>query len=123
MFALIRKISEFRFLSKNFKFYFLSLPRFLIFEIRHLPPKVSEYFKERQRLTKEKQELKERLESEMCELQGNIEHLQKMEKALKKESTKNGNTSEQQDALKVKLDVSAQNIIMRVKDVNPFWVP
>jgi len=52
-------------------------------------------------LAKEKEELKERLESEMAELQGNIEHLQKMEKMLKKEAQKNGN----QETLKEKLEV------------------
>lgn len=46
-------------------------------------------------------ELKERLEAEMSELQANIEHLQKMEKMLKKEAQKNGN----QDSLKEKLEV------------------
>ena len=35
---------------------------------------------ERQRLNKEKHDLKERLESEMKELQSNIEHLQKVAK-------------------------------------------
>jgi hypothetical protein len=53
-------------------------------------------------LAKEKEELKERLEAEMGELQSNIEHLQKMEKMLKKEAQKNGN----QDALKEKLEVN-----------------
>ena len=37
----------------------------------------------------------------MSELQGNIEHLQKMEKMLKKEAQKNGN----QETLKEKLEV------------------
>lgn len=58
------------------------------------------------RLTKEKQELKERLESEMLELQSNIEHLQKMEKVLRKESKKNDNSAEQQENLKKKLEVN-----------------
>ncbi|CAK5078879.1 unnamed protein product [Meloidogyne enterolobii] len=61
---------------------------------------------EREKLAKEKEELKERLESEMAELQGNIEHLQKMEKMLKKEAQKNGN----QETLKEKLeDIAREN--------------
>ncbi|KAI1725830.1 ras family domain-containing protein [Ditylenchus destructor] len=58
---------------------------------------------ERERLNKEKQELKEKLENEMKELQGNIEHLQKMEKMLKKESK-----GEQSEELKEKLDAIAR---------------
>uniref|UniRef100_A0A915EEU7 EF-hand domain-containing protein n=1 Tax=Ditylenchus dipsaci TaxID=166011 RepID=A0A915EEU7_9BILA len=63
---------------------------------------------ERQRLTKEKQELKEKLESEMKELQSNIEHLQKMEKVLKKESKSGNGTAEQKDQFKEKLDEIAR---------------
>uniref|UniRef100_A0A183BSI9 EF-hand domain-containing protein n=1 Tax=Globodera pallida TaxID=36090 RepID=A0A183BSI9_GLOPA len=59
---------------------------------------------ERERLAKEKEELKERLEREMGDLQTNIEHLQKMEKMLKKEAQKNGN----QDKLKEKLEEIAR---------------
>lgn len=59
---------------------------------------------EREKLAKEKEELKERLEAEMGELQMNIEHLQKMEKMLKKEAQKNGN----QDTLKDKLEEIAR---------------
>ncbi|KAL3092679.1 hypothetical protein niasHS_007888 [Heterodera schachtii] len=59
---------------------------------------------EREKLAKEKEELKERLEREMGDLQTNIEHLQKMEKVLKKEAQKNGN----QEKLKEKLEEIAR---------------
>lgn len=56
-------------------------------------------------MTKEKKELKERLESEMQELQDNIALLQNMEKVYKKEANRNSKDVKQQEEFKEKLEV------------------
>ncbi|EPB69433.1 hypothetical protein ANCCEY_11471 [Ancylostoma ceylanicum] len=65
---------------------------------------------ERQRLTKEKEEMQARMAEEMRTMQGNIERLQKMESVLEKEGQNLTHQKELQERLK---EVCSENTELR----------